>query len=161
MRAGGGGHGGALAGLVTAVGVAGVAYGAVLLPGPTPEWAPWFLAGGAVVSLLSLMALGAARDRRLGALLPVFLLAALVVGGGFAALLLLPPADPESPTIVLGLPLRAAVLLYGVGLLPTILVPLAYALSFEQTLTDDDLERIREARKARERRDARDGEDVR
>lgn len=150
MKASGGGHRGAFASLLLAVLAASAAYASVLLPGPTPAWAPWSLAFGAVVSLLSLMALGAARDRRLGALLPVFLVAALVVGGGFAALLVLPPGDPADPILVLGLPVRAAVLLYGVGLLPTLLVPVAYALSFEQTLTDEDLERIRRARDARD-----------
>lgn len=145
MSGAGGGHRGALALLLAAVLAAAVAYGGVLLPGPTPTWAPWALAFAAVVSILSLMALGAARDRRLGGLLPVFLVAGLVVGGGFVALLLLPPADPAAPVLILGLPVPAAVLLYGVGLLPTILVPVAYALTFEQTLTDRDLERVREA----------------
>ena len=157
MTRSGGGHRGALVGLVAAVAAAGAAYGAVLLPGPTPGWAPWLLALGGVASILSLMALGAARDRRLGRLLPVFVVAALVVGGGFAALLVLPPAGPGDP-LLLGLPLRAAILLYGVGLLPTILIPVAYALTFEQTLTDDDLERVRRARAEREAREAPEGE---
>lgn len=133
----------ALAVLVLSVSAVGAAYVSVLLPGPTPAWAPWAAAGGTVVSMLSLMAVGAAREGRIGPLGPVFGVAGLVVGGGFAALLALPAVEAADPVLVLGLPVRAAVLLYGIGLLPTLLIPLAYALTFEQTLTDDDLERVR------------------
>ena len=70
----------------------------------------------------------------------------LVVGGGLVALVLMPPADPGDPTLILGLPPRAALLMYGVGLLPTLVVPVAYALTFERlTLSEADLARVRAA----------------
>ncbi|HEX9084509.1 MAG TPA: hypothetical protein VF836_07205, partial [Gemmatimonadaceae bacterium] len=47
-------------------------------------------------------------------------------------------------TLWLGLPVRAAIVIYGVGLLPIIVLPIAYALTFEtQTLSAEDVERVR------------------
>jgi hypothetical protein len=47
---------------------------------------------------------------------------------------------------VLGLPRRAAIVLYGIGLLPLFVLPVAYALTFdEMTLSEEDLERVRRA----------------
>jgi hypothetical protein len=44
----------------------------------------------------------------------------------------------------LGLPARAAVVIYGIGLLPIVVLPVAYALTFDtQTLSADDVERVR------------------
>ena len=43
-----------------------------------------------------------------------------------------------------------AIVLFGVGLLPLLAVPLAYALTFDdQTLSEEDLERVRRAAAAR------------
>lgn len=124
-----------------------VAYGAAFLPGDPPAWTAWALAAGTVLSMVSAMALGAARDGRLG--WPLVLALGLVlgvVGGGFALLLGLPPADPPDPALWLGLPPRAAVLLYGVGLVPFFIVPVAYAWTFDSgTLSEADLERVRRA----------------
>jgi len=42
------------------------------------------------------------------------------------------------------LPARAAVVIYGIGLLPIVVLPVAYALTFEtQTLSAEDVERVR------------------
>jgi len=42
------------------------------------------------------------------------------------------------------LPARAAIVIYGVGLLPIVVLPIAYALTFEtQTLSAEDVERVR------------------
>jgi hypothetical protein len=44
----------------------------------------------------------------------------------------------------MGLPARAAIVIYGVGLLPIVVLPIAYALTFEtQTLSAEDVERVR------------------
>jgi hypothetical protein len=68
----------------------------------------------------------------------------VVIVGGFAAALLL-PAEAAGARLVLGLPLRAAVVLYGVGLCPLLVLPLTYALTFDElTLRDEDLARVRE-----------------
>lgn len=138
----------ALTGLAAGVAAVGVAYGSAFLPGPAPEWAPWLMAGGTVGSIVAAMALGAVKGDRLGSLAATFAAVLLLVGGGFFAILALPPTDPADPALVLGLPLRAALLLYGIGLLPTLLVPVAYALTFDRlTLSDADLERVRGARR--------------
>ncbi len=132
-----------------AIGLIAVAYGSAFLPGPPPAWAAWLLAAGTCLSLVSMMAVGAARNGRIdGRLAAAFGLVLLVVGGGFAALLVLPPAEPGDPTLWLGLPPRAAVLLYGVGVLPFFIVPVAYAWTFDAfTLSEADLERVRSAAK--------------
>jgi len=57
----------------------------------------------------------------------------------------LPANEGPASTLWLGLPLRAAIVIYGIGLMPVVVLPVAYALTFEtQTLTADDVERVRE-----------------
>ncbi len=123
------------------------AYASAFLPGEPPGWAAWLLAAGTCLSLVAMMVVGAARNGRIGVrLAAAFGLVLLVVAGGFAALLALPPAEPGDPTLWLGLPPRAAVLLYGIGILPFFIVPVAYAWTFDElTLSDADLERVRSA----------------
>lgn len=130
---------------VLAVVLIAVSYASAFLPGDPPAWAPWLLAAGTCLSLVSIMAVGASRDGRIGPrLAAAFGLVLLIVGGGFAVLLALPATDPADPTLWLGLPPRAAVLLYGVGLLPFFIVPVAYAWTFDTfTLSEVDLERVR------------------
>jgi hypothetical protein len=53
----------------------------------------------------------------------------------------------------LGLPRRAAIVLYGIGILPLFLLPFAYAWTFDaMTLSEEDLARVAAARRAREAR---------
>ncbi len=121
-----------------------LAYAAALLPGPAAVLAPWLMGFGTVVLLLSLIGLGVRRPgRRLpGAVLAAMGVLLLVVGGGFAAALLLPGERAGSP-LWLGLPRRAALLVYGIGLLPALVLPICYALSFESSvLNRADLERF-------------------
>lgn len=98
-------------------------------------------------ALVATIALGAARtDRPHGGLqrlaLP-FAAVLLIILGAFAAALLLPAAGEP---LLLGLPRRAAIVLYGIGVLPVLILPIAYALTFDElTLTEDDIERVREA----------------
>lgn len=91
------------------------------------------------------MILGAARGRKgIGPLkLPVlFVVAVLAIG--FCAALALPATEGPLSKLWLGLPARAAVVIYGIGLLPIVVLPIAYALTFEtQTLSADDVERVR------------------
>lgn len=123
------------------------AYAWVLLAGAAPEWAPWVIALATAVAMLATMVLGAARAGRrnagLGGLAGPFLVTFLLVSGGFSLALILPAAGEP---LVLGLPRRAAVVLYGIGLLPLFVLPVAYALTFEEmTLSEEDLERVRGA----------------
>jgi hypothetical protein len=120
-------------------------------------YASAFLAGGApavmvpvmIVSIatlmIALMAVGAARDGRLGRLKWPLASAWLIVVAGFGIALVLPAETPLMPRILLGLPRRAAVIMYGIGLLPLIAMPFAYAWTFDDaTLSEADLQRLRE-----------------
>lgn len=134
----------ALRGTVLSTLMVAAAYASAFLPGGAPEWAAWALALGTAGVLVSVMMLGAERNGRVGRLKWAFALVFLIVGGGFALLLAMPPADPQDPTLFLGLPPRAAVLLFGIGILPLFVVPVAYAMTFEEmTLSESDLERVR------------------
>ncbi len=96
--------------------------------------------------LCGIMVLGATRDgARMGRLKWPFLFVALLLGGGFGAALALPATEwPGGPSIG-GLPLRAAIIVYGIGLVPIGILPIAYALTFEtQTLDENDVNRARE-----------------
>jgi hypothetical protein len=58
--------------------------------------------------------------------------------------LFLPANENPGSELWLGLPARAAIIIYGIGLVPTIVLPVAYALTFEsQTLSADDIEQVR------------------
>lgn len=72
-----------------------------------------------------------------------FVILMLVIG--FGAALALPATEGPLSRLWLGLPARAAIVIYGVGLLPIFVLPIAYALTFEaQTLSAQDVERVRE-----------------
>lgn len=136
----------ALAALAAAVVAMGVAYGSSFLPGPPPRWAAWVAAMAIPASLVAAMALGAGGRGDLGRLKIPFAFVFVVLAGGFGVALALPPVEGPDPELWLGLPPGAAVVLYGVGLLPLLVVPLAYALTFdEMTLSEEDWERIRAA----------------
>lgn len=109
---------------------------------------PWLMATAMPVSLMGMLLLGAIRQGRpLGALVWAFAVVLLIIAGGFLLALLLPAETTASP-LWLGLPRRAAVILYGVGVLPLFILPVAYAVSFStRTLSDDDLDRVRAARR--------------
>jgi hypothetical protein len=129
------------------IGIAAIAigYAAAFSSNGTPTWAPWLLALGIPVALAAIMILGAARGRRgIGPLKIPFVFVVLVLIIGFGAALALPATEGPLSTLWLGLPARAAIVIYGVGLLPIVVLPIAYALTFEtQTLSAEDVERVR------------------
>jgi hypothetical protein len=135
----------ALAGLVTGILAIAVGYAAAFSREGTPPWAPWLLALGIPISLGAIMILGAARGHRgIGRLKLPFLFVVSVLAIGFCAVLALPSTEGPLSKLWLGLPARAAVVIYGIGLLPIVVLPVAYALTFEtQTLSTEDLERVR------------------
>ena len=130
--------------VVSIFGIA-VAYAAAFFPGGAPPWAPWLLALGIPLAIGAIMILGATRGRRgIGPLRMPFAFVVLTLAVGFCAALALPASETPGSDLWLGLPARAAIVIYGVGLLPTIILPIAYALTFEsQTLTAEDIERVR------------------
>ena len=129
----------------------GIGYTAAFARGGTPSWAPWLLALGIPGAIGGIMVLGAARgESGIGTLRIPFAFVIVVLAIGFCAALAI-PAETSAGRLWLGLPLRAAIVIYGIGLLPIVVLPVAYALTFEtQTLSAEDLERVRAL--ARERR---------
>lgn len=122
-----------------------VGYAAAFRRAGTPIWAAWLLAIGIPVALGAIMILGAARGRRgIGPLKLPFLFVVATLAIGFGAALALPATEGPLSRLWLGLPARAAIVIYGVGLLPIIVLPIAYAVTFEsQTLSAEDVERVR------------------
>ena len=146
--------------LVLVVGVVAIAigYAAAFLRGGPPVWAPWLLALGIPVALGAIMILGAARGRAgVGQLKYPFAFVVAVLAIGFCAALALPATESPLSRLWLGLPARAAIVIYGIGLLPIIVLPVAYALTFDtQTLNAEDVARVREL--ARENKARSEGE---
>lgn len=109
----------------------------------------WLMAVGVSGLVSSIMALGALRGvthprRVAGMLAAVFLIlvAAFVLG------LALPAAEGPGATLVFGLPLRAAIVVYGAGLVPLFALPLVYALTFDEARLDTVSQAARTARDA-------------
>jgi hypothetical protein len=129
------------------IGIAAIAagYAAAFTPSGTPSWAPWLLALGIPIALGAIMVLGAARGRRgIGPLKVPFAFVVVMLVIGFGAALALPATEGPLSELWLGLPARAAIVIYGVGLLPIVVLPIAYALTFEtQTLSAEDVEKVR------------------
>jgi len=127
-----------------------IGYATAFRRGGAPVWAPWLLAVGIPVTIGGIMILGAARGRRgIGPLKIPFAFVVAVLAVGFSAALALPANEIALSKLWLGLPLRAAIVIYGVGLLPVFVLPIAYALTFEtQTLNAEDVERVRELGRA-------------
>jgi hypothetical protein len=125
--------------------LAAAAYGSAFLPGDPPAWASWALLLGLSGSLVAFMALGAARKGRLGVLVWPLGFVFLVLVVGFGAALVLPPVDPLDPALWFGLPVPAAIVLLGVGLLPLVVLPLAYGLTFPGAgLSREEVDAVRE-----------------
>ncbi len=138
---------GALVALFASLVAIGVAYATAIASRGAATWSPWVMAIATSVAMVATMALGAARADRPNAgltkLVVPFAAVLLIMLGAFAAALFLPAAGEP---LLLGLPRRAAIVLYGIGVLPVFILPLAYALTFDElTLTEDDLTRVREA----------------
>jgi hypothetical protein len=135
----------ALAALFTGILAIAGGYASAFSRSGTPAWGPWLLALGIPVSVGAIMILGAARGRNgIGALKAPFVFVIVVLAIGFCGALALPASESPTSVLWLGLPLRAAVIIYGIGLLPIVVLPVAYAVTFRtQTLTADDVARVR------------------
>ena len=123
------------------------AYLAMFITSAAPSWAPLALAVGANGVIMSLMAIGAVRhDTMPRSLAWTFGGLFVLCAGAFVVALLLPAHEAAGGALLLGLPMRSALVLYGVGVVPIGVLPFAYAFTFESsTLNDDDLVRVREA----------------
>lgn len=137
----------ALYGLVLSTVSIVAAYGLAFLPGGGGNVAALLMIFGIAAMAVSFMTLGAVRTgEKMGILGFAFAFVFTVLMGGFAIALLLPHADGGATDLFFGLPPRAAIVIYGIGLLPVLVLPFVYAATFEQrTLTESDLDRVREA----------------
>ena len=135
----------AIAALFLAIISIALGYASAFSKGGAPVWAAWLLALGIPTALGAIMILGAVRSNRgLGRLVIPFALVVLVLAIGFGAALALPGGESATTGLWLGLPPRAAIVIYGVGLLPILVLPVAYAMTFEsQTLSASDVEKVR------------------
>jgi len=121
------------------------AYASAFLPGGAGRISGLLMAFGIATMAVSLMILGAVRDgEKLGILGFAFGFVFVVLIAGFSAALFMPDADTAMMQLWLGLPPRAAIIVYGVGVLPVLVLPIVYARTFEsRTLTPADLDAIR------------------
>jgi hypothetical protein len=121
------------------------AYVSAFLPGGATKVSAFLMAIGIATMAVSLMTLGAVRPgEKLGALKWAFAFVFVVFVGGFTAALILPDSDSAASRLFIGLPARAAIMVYGIGFLPVLVLPFVYASYFEKrTLTAEDLEEIR------------------
>lgn len=122
--------------------------GAALFGGAVPPWGAWTMLAGTVLLFAGTLALG---RRRTGSASWIGRLAvvttALLVGVPFALALLL-PAEGADAALWAGLPRRAAIVIYGVGLLPALILPLLYALEHREDPVDALRARLAAARDA-------------
>lgn len=126
-----------------------VGYASAFASGGTPAWGPWMLALGIPAALGAIMVLGATRGSQgIGALKLPFLFVFVVLAAGFCLALALPANEAAGARLVLGLPIRASIIIYGIGLLPIVVLPVAYAITFDtQTLSESDIQRVRDLAK--------------
>lgn len=134
-----------LSAVYISTGLIGLAYALAFFPGIAEIWSAGAMVLGVSGVMVSTTGLGVVRRGRVGrvglVLTGVFLLLVLC----FSAALLLPLEGSGDQELWLGLPRRAAIVLYGVGLVPLLILPFAYVLTFsESAIGDADLERLRE-----------------
>ena len=128
--------------LVVAAGYAGSFAGAA--------WSPWCLAIGTCGALMSLMALGAVRRGRIAPVLRVvFVVMFLFCAGCFCVALAMPANEGAGGPLLFGFPLRSTIVLLGIAIVPLLVFPLAWALTFDSSmLSEEDLRKLREAQAA-------------
>lgn len=119
------------------------AYGSAFRAEGASVGAAIVLAVATALLVVGMVALGVGDDgARRGPLLAALAVILVAVGGGISAALLL--GAPDGPDVSLhgGLPAGAAMVLYGVGLFPAIVVPLLHAWAFrdDSSASGDDPE---------------------
>jgi hypothetical protein len=114
-----------------------IAFASAWSPGGAPTWGAWLMILGSATIMAAATTLGALNSgvRQSWAIAAsLFLFAVITVG--FGAPLLLPIETATSP-LFLGLPIRAAIEIYGVGLLPILVLPILYAIEFRSDGLDE------------------------
>ena len=109
----------------------GVAYAATILRGTPPAWAAWLLAFGCAATAVGLFVIGAATRGSIPAAVAVTLILLFVlIVASFGAALATAPNEGVDGRLVLGLPMRLAIVFYGVGFVPLIALPVVFGLTF-------------------------------
>ena len=110
-------------------------------------WAPWCIAIGTCGALMSLMALGSVRRGHITPSLRwVFAGMFLWTAGCFCVALAMPADEGAGGALFIGFPLRSTIVLLGIAVVPILIFPIAWALTFDSSmLSDADLRRLREA----------------
>ena len=127
----------ALRGVIGGLLLVALAYLSAWLRGDAAPWMLWSMIAGVALSLSGAIALGGIRRGRSGRRVIAtagFLFVVLL--SGFGAGLLLPTGSSTGP-FLLGLPLRAAVILLGIGIVPALVLPFAYAADFDDSGLDE------------------------
>jgi hypothetical protein len=136
----------AIAALTCATILITIAYGSAFLPGGAGALSSALMILGIATMAVALMTLGAVREgTRPGpiAFALGFLFVVFVLGFGV-------PLFFSSRDLWLGLPAATAIVVYGVGILPVLVLPLVYAWTFDdRTLSSEDIERIKELARKR------------
>lgn len=111
----------------------GVAYAAAIVAGQAPPWAPWCLVIGSATTTVGLFVVGASTRRVLSGRVAIFLAALFVVLlASFGAALAMAPDEAGGGRLLLGLPVRLAIVFYGVGVVPLVALPVVFGLTFGQ-----------------------------
>ena len=126
-----------LIGVLVGILLIAAAYASAWSPGGAPVWGVWSMIIGSATVIAAATAVGALNSgvrRPLAIVTSLFLFG--VIAAGFGAPLWLPIETAASP-LVLGLPLRAAIEIYGVGLVPIVVLPLLFAFEFRSDGLDE------------------------
>lgn len=116
-----------------AVGIVAIAggYAATIIRGTAPGWAPWALALGIAATAVGLFVLGSAsRGKVRPAIVLTLTLLFLDLAASFGAALTMRPDEGIDGRLLLGLPLRLAIVFYGVGFVPLLVLPVVFGLTF-------------------------------
>jgi hypothetical protein len=109
-----------------------IGYGATWWPGGAPRWVAVCFALATVLQLCAFCLLGAVRrDGRVGSVVAGVAVMGVLVGGALVYAIL--AADPgATEELVLGMPRRAALVLYGVGVAPLVVLSVVFVWDFEK-----------------------------
>ena len=130
-------RGAGLSGVVAGTLCAGGAYATAWLSGGTSPAAPWLMVACIALTLPGTVLLGAGRSTRQPWLIGAAVVLVILLPGVLAAALLLPHETPAD-RLLLGLPRRLALVVYGIGLVPALILPLAFARDFRDDGLDPD-----------------------
>lgn len=108
------------------------AFAASLVGAATPRWASAVMAGATGMCLAAFIGVALGERARDGRIVAVLAFVGLGVGGALTALLWVPETTGPEDALWGGLPLGAALLVYGIGLLPMLIVPVVYAWTFDR-----------------------------